>query len=94
MAVLEAMSVGLPVVVTDGCGLAPMIEARSAGLVCGQSAEEFAEAVGTLLDDPDRRIAMGANARRAVTELHSVQRIAERLGDTYGSVSGIQEVGV
>lgn len=94
MAVLEAMSVGLPVVVTDGCGLAPMIEARSAGLVCGQSAEDFAEAIGTLLDDPDRRVAMGANARRAVTELHSVQRIAKSLGDTYGAVSGIQEVGV
>lgn len=94
MAVLEAMSVGLPVIVTDGCGLAPMIESRSAGLVCGQSAEEFAEAVGILLGDPDRRIAMGANARRAVTELHSVQRVAQSLGDMYGAISEFREVSV
>lgn len=92
MAVLEAMSVGLPVVVTDGCGLAPMIEANSAGLVCGQSAEDFAGAVGDLLSDPARRIVMGANARRAVTELYSMQRVAKSLGDMYGAVSVSQEV--
>lgn len=89
MAVLEAMSVGLPVIVTDGCGLAPMIQANAAGLVCGQSVEDFTEAIAALLDDSDRRIAMGANARRAVTEFHAMQRVATDLNAAYSSVSNI-----
>ncbi|WP_426120420.1 glycosyltransferase [Kocuria sp. LHG3120] len=79
MSVLEAMSVGLPVIVTDGCGLAPMITENSAGVVCDQTPKNFSKAVEELLRQPERRVVMGSNARRAVKELHSITRVAKNL---------------
>lgn len=77
MAVLEAMAVGLPVVVASDCGLAPVIRETASGQVAGGSVDEFASAVRTVLADADgygrrasatarRDFAMDAVTRRLV----------------------------
>lgn len=87
MTALEAMAIGLPVVVTESCGLAPVVRENHAGIVCGDSQQEVTEAIDTLLRNPNLRIAMGANARKAVENQYSMQAIGKRLLKVYGDAT-------
>lgn len=79
MAVLQAMSLGLPVVVTETCGLAVLIRDHGAGIVCDHSSEGFAHAVEMLLRDPELRIVMGQNARAMVQSCCNIEDVGHRL---------------
>ena len=69
LAVAEAMSVGLPVIVADGVALAMDIEKAGAGLVVPSgSVEELASAIEKVLPDPDMRQQLGQQARKLVQE--------------------------
>ena len=83
MSVLEAMSVGLPVVVTDSCGLAPFVGEHDAGIVTDHTVESLADALRTLVADPERAAAMGARGRDAVRAERSMAAIAQRLEHFY-----------
>lgn len=82
MSVLEAMSIGLPVVVTDTCGLAPLIRRWDAGRVVDSRLSSLVDAVDQLLADPDGARAAGVRGREAVREhlsMASVVRLLEQL---------------
>ncbi|VEH42521.1 GDP-mannose-dependent alpha-(1-6)-phosphatidylinositol monomannoside mannosyltransferase [Kocuria rosea] len=83
MSVLEAMSLGIPVVVTESCGLAETIARNHAGIVCDHSQEAFTKAVKTLLLNPDQRISMGVNGRAAVRAEYGMSRVASQLASFY-----------
>jgi len=83
MSVLEAMSTGLPVVVTDTCGLAPFVTEHGAGAVVGDSVAALTDAVRGLLADPVNAVAQGDRARTAVREHRSMSAIAARLEVLY-----------
>lgn len=83
MSVLEAMSVGLPVVITDTCGLASFVRAHDAGIVTDDTVESLAHALRVLLADPDLAAAMGARGRDAVRSERSMGTIAEQLEALY-----------
>jgi len=51
MIVLEAISCGIPVVITDTCGLAPYITRGNAGIVTDGSVDQLANATATILRD-------------------------------------------
>ncbi|OBA86170.1 glycosyltransferase [Mycobacteriaceae bacterium 1482268.1] len=93
MSVLEAMAVGLPVVVTDTCGLAPLVEETQSGIVVGPELESLTNAVRGLLDDPRKAIAMGENARRAVSERSGMASVTDVLERTYRRVLGLAAEG-
>lgn len=94
MSVLEAMSVGLPVVVNDDCGLSSDIRTADAGVVVDGTAKSVAGAISSLLNDEGRRKAVGDNARRLASESFSMGFIAERLEDIYRGVRAeMEEVG-
>lgn len=84
MSVLEAMSLGIPVIVTDTCGLAGFVRRVGAGLVVNDSVEALTAAIDGLLDDEDRRRQCGRNGLRAVRSEHGMDAIAARLEETYG----------
>lgn len=84
MSVLEAMSVGLPVVVTDTCGLAPLIEETSSGIVVGADLDSLTAAVDRLLSDPPTARVMGANARNAAVARLDMDNVAALLESAYG----------
>jgi glycosyltransferase involved in cell wall biosynthesis len=86
MSVLEAMSVGLPVVVTDTCGLAPIIEETGSGIVVGSDLQSLTEAVRRILDTPSLATTMGANAFRAASERMSMSSVADILERTYQDI--------
>ena len=83
MSVLEAMSVGLPVVVTDDCGLAPLVERTHSGLVTDPMVPALAAAVESMLSDPSLARAMGERGRHAVRTELGMQAVGDRLEHAY-----------
>lgn len=83
MSVLEAMSVGKPVIVTDSCGLAGFITDHEAGLVVDASLPSLIAALRDLLSDPSGAQAMGARGRDAVRQELSMGAIARSLAARY-----------
>ncbi|MER5202979.1 glycosyltransferase family 4 protein [Streptomyces sp. NPDC002825] len=77
---LEASATGLPVVAGDSGG-APdaVLDGETGWVVRGESAEETADRVGTLLLDPELRARMGERGRAWVEERWRWDLLAERL---------------
>lgn len=88
MSVLEAMSVGLPVVVSDDCGLASLIDQHRCGIVAEPTVASLADAVRTLLSDPALASSMGDRGRRTVRAGHSMTAVGEQLDHTYRQLVG------
>ena len=59
MSVLEAMSVGLPVVITESCGLASLVRTTGSGVVTDPSLEGLVEGVRAIISDPAAARRMG-----------------------------------
>lgn len=85
MSVLEAMAVGLPVVVTDTCGLAGLVEDSGAGLVTDSSLESLVDAIRLLISDVDRARAMGRAGQATTHTKLGMDAIADTLEEAYGS---------
>lgn len=83
MSVLEAMSVGVPVVVSNDCGLAPTVSRTGSGIVTDPTAPALAAAVGTLLGDRSWAVEMGRRGRSTVHREFGMDAIADRLLATY-----------
>lgn len=80
MTVLEAMSVGLPVVVGADCGLAAEVRESGCGQVADDTVGAFAAAVRTVLADAD---GFGRRARAAARRDFSMSAVAQRLLTVY-----------
>jgi glycosyltransferase involved in cell wall biosynthesis len=88
LAVLEAMSLGIPVVATDHGG-APEVLAGAGLLVPPGDARALAEAVTRLLDDPDLRTRCAVRGRERVVAGHDLaQQTALLLHTLLGIASG------
>jgi glycosyltransferase involved in cell wall biosynthesis len=84
MVLLEAMSVGVPVVCMTSCGLAPAVQAAGAGLVVPDGDDDAAaQAVARILADPRAAAAMGRAGRALVEREYSIAAVAGRLEDLY-----------
>jgi glycosyltransferase involved in cell wall biosynthesis len=78
---IEAGLSGLPAVSTPVPGAATVLRDGCTGLIVHDSVAAMAAAVGQLLDDPDRRAAMGASARRRCVAAFTLDLMAERWRD-------------
>ncbi len=87
MSVLEAMSTGLAVVLTDSCGLAPLVERTGAGIVVDSRAESLVAAVRLLLGDPAQARDMGQRGREAVRREQGMAAIGGTLETLYASAA-------
>jgi glycosyltransferase involved in cell wall biosynthesis len=83
MAVAEALSTGLPVVVTEDVALANQVRAAGAGLVVPRDARALARALCTLVDDPDLRQRMGEAGRQLAKSEFSWSSVGQRLAALY-----------
>lgn len=83
MAVLEAMSVGLPVVVTTDCGLAPIVARHECGVVIEPGADNLANALETLLKSPALMRDMGSRGRAAVESELGMLSVGDSLERIY-----------
>lgn len=83
MSVLEAMSLGKPVVVTSSCGLAPAIRESGSGAVSDGSLESLVDAVGKLLASPAALASAGQNAVACARAAFSMDGVADQLERSY-----------
>jgi len=81
--VLEAMSCGKPVVVTDAGGLSHMVHNRGGKKVPVGDATSLANALVELLQDPSQRLAMGRYNRELVETTMTWERVTRRLEEIY-----------
>lgn len=89
MALLEAQGAGLAVAAGDRPGLAQFVRHGETGLLAPEGdAPALAAAIATLLDDPQRRRAMGARARRRVSAQHGLATAARRLDAVLRAAAG------
>ena len=82
VAPIEAMAVGLPVVATDAPGVDDILPDRedSGGIVVPRDdAAALAEAIGSLIDDPDRCLELGRRARRRVETHYALGPVGAQL---------------
>lgn len=83
MSVIEAMSLGKPVVVTESCGLAPMVRQYSAGVVVDETLESLIAGVTHLMNDSQGRARAGGQARLAARENFNMNSVRARLEREY-----------
>jgi len=82
--VLEAMAAGVPVVQPRAAAFPELVEATGGGVLCEPGdAKSLADAIETLLLDPDRARALGESGRRAVRERYSIEAMADEVVKAY-----------
>ncbi|HEV2443850.1 MAG TPA: glycosyltransferase [Steroidobacteraceae bacterium] len=86
IAVVEAMGAGLPVIVTEGCGLAEFVRRHGAGTVTDGSVGALRSALTGLLANEDQRLGMGEAGREAARRELSLDAFGARLENLYRSV--------
>jgi glycosyltransferase involved in cell wall biosynthesis len=87
IAAVEALLAGLPCVLSKGVAIAGDVAAEGACLAVEPEAGEVAEALAALLQNEERRAAMGRRASLVGATRYSVHAMAERLTDLYRKVS-------
>jgi glycosyltransferase involved in cell wall biosynthesis len=88
LAILEAMSAGLPVVATQGCYMAEA--ARAGALVeCAPGPMALAEAMRPLLMHPDLAKQQGRRGQAYVAAVHDWATIARRSLQIYAGQGGL-----
>lgn len=80
---LEALSYGLPCIVTQGVGLGNLIESYGAGYQCTTTVEGIAQAIEWFLNDMGRLATMSQSAIRLIEENFDVCLIAQKTVDRY-----------
>lgn len=89
ISVLDAMSLGIPTIVSRAEGLPETTEHGVSGYICETNEiTEYIEYIRTLLQDDDLRKRMGANAKKRTGFSFSPQVQEEKIIDLYRSVTG------
>jgi glycosyltransferase involved in cell wall biosynthesis len=88
-ALLEAMSMGIPGIVSHRGVLPETVCHERHGLVVSESSQELASAFYDLWLDPARWQAFGRAARESVLENHSIEKAAGELERFYSGVTGM-----
>lgn len=87
LVILEALSVGLPVVAARSLGITEAVRHEETGLLFPSgNAQVLACTLATLLDDPDLAACLGENGRCAVEEEFSAARMARKTLALYQNV--------
>ncbi|MGH7775220.1 MAG: glycosyltransferase family 4 protein, partial [Candidatus Binatia bacterium] len=87
LVLLEAMASGKPAVATNHGGPKEIcVDGETGLLVPPRSPEKIAEAILTLLREPERARAMGAAGRRRVEQLYDQTKCVQRLEALYDEI--------
>ncbi len=87
MSVLEAMAIGLPVVVAADCGLASLVDRSGCGIVTDGDLPAFTSAVKSLLTERYSAREMGRRGRAAAHAEFGMRAIGEQLIAVYEQAS-------
>ncbi|MEH1827701.1 MAG: glycosyltransferase [Nostoc sp.] len=85
MSVLEGMATGLPCVITTGCNFPEAAESQAASVV-DINADQIANALISLLQDPIQAKNMGDRARKFILENYTWDSVASKLISVYQDI--------
>jgi glycosyltransferase involved in cell wall biosynthesis len=85
LAYAEAMASGLPVVTTI-CGTSHEV-VRAPNLRVEDDVEALADGLRAFLDDPSRRVAVGAHNRAEAVQRYAFRQQVERMGEAFASAT-------
>jgi glycosyltransferase involved in cell wall biosynthesis len=80
---IEAQAAGVPVVTTRVGGVQTVVADGQTGRIVGQDARELADAVGSLLNDPELRQRMGEQGRQYSVQTFSIDRLVADIAGLY-----------
>lgn len=83
--ILEAWACRKPVIVTDRCGLADVVQGR-AGLVVSYDKNKLHNALVEMLDSPQMRLEFGSQGRKLVEERYNWPEIALQVERIYDGI--------
>ncbi|NEP53788.1 MAG: glycosyltransferase [Moorea sp. SIO3C2] len=86
VAVLEALAVGLPVLVTPGVALASVVEKHQLGYVRDLDVKAIASGIENYLTNPQQAKEMGTRARQLIFEQYTWDSIAKKLIQVYKAI--------
>jgi glycosyltransferase involved in cell wall biosynthesis len=86
IAVVEAMAIGVPVVISNQVGIHREVTQYAAGIATSCDSGEIATALMTLLDDELLRHRMGENGKRLVKERFTWEKIGADLREVYEAI--------
>lgn len=86
MAVLEAMSYGIPCILTDGTNMLEDLIEYDAGWATKLNPDDIAESIVKALKSPSEVINKGKNARKLIEENYTWERVAEKTIEFYINV--------
>lgn len=82
--VIEGMATGRPVIATNGGGIPEIVVDQVTGLLVPMNdARALADAMASLLRNPEEARAMGARGRRRVNDLFTIERSAKAVEQVY-----------
>lgn len=87
MAAVEAMACEMPVLLSEHVGVAANAEAAGAGAVVSLDPTQTAEAMHSILSDPDRRREMGARGARHVRDLYTPSHVARQMKGAFQRIT-------
>lgn len=90
MGLLEALSYGLPCIVTQGTGLAELIESRGAGFYCDISAESIRSGIERAIDAKGNAMLYSVAARNLILEKFDNNKVAYDSVKKYENIANEQ----
>lgn len=84
--VLEAMGLGLPIVISDAVGNKEMIDNGKDGFICSEL-ETYLQAIKKLIADEDLRKEFSQNARKKIQEQYSDENCKEQWINMYSKLN-------
>ena len=85
MAIIESLSQGTPVVVTEGCNF-PEVEEFRAGIVCKLNAREIEEGMLKIASNPNFAEECGRNAISLVSKFYTWETISKKITGYYSEL--------
>lgn len=88
IAVIEAMSMNLAVVITENSGIPDVVRENNVGLVINKNRDEIASAIIKLLKNNALAHEMGRNGGRLVREKYTWDKVADKMMEVYEEILG------
>lgn len=86
VAILEALAVRIPVLLSKKTGLSEAVEQAGAGVVLDQDPAQWARCISSLLEDPLLRERMGQRGRHLVETVYALQNVSQKMLEAYQSL--------
>ena len=89
--VIEAMCIGLPVIVSDVDGCAEVVSSPDLGILFDpDNIDQLSSSIKTLIDSPDKRTILGNNARKHINKNFNQENVIDKFEKLYAEYNRVQ----